>query len=427
MEKNSKNSATKGNEKNENQLEGYDPKRFMLIKIIYTILSVLNMIVLIVSYGQAGLAMNDARVATECIGTMNTKIVSSNANFYSIVFDLTNESLSDDEKQSRVKASQEKIMANFKEIDEIKKEFDSIKEMNEKADKKLEEAWVSIENYREKLSEFDDTIGSSNTDDIAKKIHEEFVNISPIMEETTALIDEAAAIQKDESYKIFSTKAQAMVGLILMLLAIFAVGIAIIILMQRSAKKTALELKKKKEEIEAFSQKLFSAREKTQVNSHTNPLTGLKNRYAMEEDLRVRLETENFYIANLSFDRLNDFNENFGRDFSDKFLVTIAEQLQEDYSKYAEIYNVTSSEFCFVFNSNISEGQAKSFIDAISQKMSSAYTIFNISVQLNVYGCMYYYHAKDYMNLNSLFMILDRTLHKAKDNGGNTVLKVDNE
>lgn len=421
MENNSKKKA-----ENENQLEGYDPKRFMLIKIIYTVLSVLNMIILIVSYGQAGLAMNDARVATECIGTMNTKIVSSNANFYSIVFDLTNESLSDDEKMSRVKASQEKITANFAEIDEIKKEFDSIKQMNEKADKKLEEAWTSIENYRKKLSEFDVAVGSSNADDAAKKIHEEFANISPIMEETTALIDEAAAIQKEGSYKIFSQKAQAMVWLILMLLAIFAVGIAIIVLMQRSAKKTALELKKKKEEIEAFSQKLFSAREKTKVNSHTDSLTGLKNRHAMEDDLKERLEKENFYIVNFNFDQFRDFNENLGRDFGDKFLITISEMLKTEYSKYAEIYNITFDEFCFVFNSNISEGQVKNLVNSISKKMSSEYTIFNIAVQLNVSGCMYYYHAKDYLNLNSLFIMLDKTLHKAKDEGGNKILKVEN-
>ncbi len=426
MEKNSNNSGSEDT-KNGNQLEGYNPKQFMLIKIIYTILSVLSMIVMVVSYGQAGLAMNDARVATECIGTINTKIVSSNAHFYSIVFDLTNESLSDEEKLSRVKASQAKIMENFAEIDEIKKEFDGIKRMNEKAEKKLGEAWAYIGNYREKLGEFNISIGNSDADDAAEKIHEEFESISPIMEQTTALIDEAAAIQKDGSYEIFSKKAQAMVGIILMLLAIFAAGIAMIILMQRSAKKTALELKKKKEEIEAFSQKLFSSREKTKVNSHINSLTGLKNRYAMEDDLKSRLETENFCIANLSFDRISDLNENFGRDFSDKFLVTIAEKLKEDYSEYAEIYNVTPDEFCFVFNSGISEVQAKSFADTISQKMSSAYTIFNISVQMNVSGCMYYYREKERLNLNSLFIILDRTLHKAREKGGNIVLKADSE
>ncbi len=416
----------KNNAENENQLEGYEPKRFLLIKIIYTILSVLNIAVMIISFYITGNAMNDARIATECIGTMNTRIVSVNEHLYSIVFDLTNDSLSDAEKSEKVKASQEKIMANFTEIDEIKTEFDSIKRIDENAVKKLDEAWAYIGNYREQLSEFDVTIGSSDTNNAAKKIHEEFADISPIMNETTALIDEAAAIQKEASYKTFTSKAKSVLLVILTMLAIFAAGIAIIVLMQRSAKKTALELKKKKEEIEAFSKKLFSSREKTKVNSHIDPLTSLKNRHAMEDDLKVRLETENFYIVNFSFDNFRDFNENFGRDFGDKFLVTISEMLKNDYSKYAEIYNLTFDEFCFVFNSNISEGQVKNLVDSISKKMSSEYTIFNIAVQLNVSGCMYYYHAKDYLNLNSLFIMLDRTLHKAKDEGGNMILKVDN-
>lgn len=420
-----KNENTGTGKDKQNQLEGYDPKRFIIIGIVYSILSILNIVVTITSFGIAGFAMNDARIATECIGTMNTKVVSSNENFYSIVFDLTNDDLSDDEKISRVKASQEKIMANFTEIDEIKEEFDSIKRNDEEAVKKLEEAWASIGDYREQLSKFDIAIGDSDAKAAAEKIHDEFSNISPIMEKTTALIDEAAAIQKEASYKVFTSKAQSVLLVLLTMLLIFAAGIVIIVLMQKSTKKTALELKKKNEEIEAFSKKLFSSREKTKVNSYTNPLTGLKNRYAMEDDLRTRLETENFYIANFNFDHLRDFNENLGRDFGDKFLVTIAEMLKSDFSKYAEIYNVTFDEFCFVFNSNISEGQAKNIIDSISKKMSASYTIFNIDVQLNVSGCMYYYHAKDYLNLNSLFIMLDRTLHKVKDEGGNNILTVE--
>lgn len=425
MENNQKNKSAKEKAKNESQLEGYNPRRFLFIKIAYAILSILNIIVVVASFAKVGFALNDARIATECIGTMNTKVVSSNANLFSIVFDLTNDGLSDDEKLSRVKASQEKIKENFTEIDEIKAEFDSIKRVDENAEKKFEAAWVSIENYRDKLSGFDMTIGSSDTENAAKKIHDEFSNISPVMDETTSLIDEAAVIQKEASYNMFVSTAKSVLWIIIMLLIIFIAGITTIVLMQRSAKKTALELKKKKEEIEAFSQKLFSSREKTKVNSHTNPLTGLKNRHAMEDDLRVRLESDNFYIANFNFDRLRDFNENFGRDFGDKFLVTISEMLKKDYSKYAEIYNITFDEFCFVFNSNIPEGQVKNLIDSISKKMAAQYTIFNIAVQLNVSGCAYYYHAKDYLNLNSLFIMLDRTLHKAKDEGGNMILTVE--
>lgn len=421
MEKNSENTSA-----NENQLEGYNPKQYLIFKIIYSILSILNMIVMIVSFAQAGFSMNDARIATECIGTMNTKIVSSNANFYSIVFDLTNESISDTEKLARVKASQEKIAENFVEIDNIKAEFDSIDTIDSKADKKVEEAWESIENYREKLSEFDMAIGDSDTKNATKKIHKEFTNISPIMEKTTALIDEAAVLQKEASHALFVKKAQSVVWIIITMLAIFAAGIAMIILMQRSAKKTALELKKKKEELEVFSQKLFSSREKTKVNSYTNSLTGLKNRYSMDDDLKTRLESENFYIVNFNFDRLRDFNENFGRDFSDKFLVTIAEKLKEEYSKYAEIYNITPDEFCFVFNPDVSKDKVKNIVDSIFKNMSSAYTIFNISVQLSVSGCMYHYHAKDCPDLNSLFLKLDKALHKAKDDGGNTIIEVKN-
>ncbi|MCM1133823.1 MAG: GGDEF domain-containing protein [Ruminococcus flavefaciens] len=422
MDKNPKNSSAK----NSDQLEGYNPKQFILIKIIYSILSVLNIIVVVASFARVGFALNDARIATECIGTMNTRIVSANADLYSIVFDLTNDNLSDTEKASRIKSSQTDITAIFTEINDIKTEFDSIERMNDEAEEKFEEAWASIEEYRNQLGGFDTALNSSDLKDTAGKIHDEFNNILPVMDKTTALIDEAAAIQKDASYKMFVSTARSVLWIILMLLIIFVVGIVTIVLMQRSAKKTALELKKKNEELEAFSQKLFSSREKTQVNSHITPLTGLKNRYAMDEDLQNRLKRENFCIANFNFDHLRDLNENFGRDFGDKLLVTVAEMLKNDYSKYAEVYNITFDEFCVVFNSNVSESQAKNLVDEIAKKMSSAYTIFNISVQLNVSGCMYYYQSKDYLELNSLFMMLDKTLHTVKDEGGNKILKVNN-
>ena len=153
-------------------------------------------------------------------------------------------------------------------------------------------------------------------------------------------------------------------------------------------------------------------------------LTGLKNRYALEEDLEPRLEKDSFYISNFDFDNFRGFNEVYGRNMGDALMAAVAERLKNDFGEHAEIYNITSDEFTFVFKPSVSGAQATNMTQRIFEAMSGYYTIENVTVQLNVSGCTYHYLAGEYISMNSLLSKMDSVMHQAKSNGGKTVLEV---
>ena len=157
-----------------------------------------------------------------------------------------------------------------------------------------------------------------------------------------------------------------------------------------------------------------------------NILTGMKNRYALDNDVSSRLETDRFNIAVFDLDNFRSINDTYGYDFGDEYLAAVAENLKEQFTSIAEIYNITGNEFCFLFNRDISENQAMVHAQKIQAAMSGPYDIMNLTVQLTASGAVYHYLPGDCLNVNSLLVKLDTTMRGVKMNGGNMVTSVMN-
>ena len=158
----------------------------------------------------------------------------------------------------------------------------------------------------------------------------------------------------------------------------------------------------------------------------TGILTGLKNRYALEQDIGDRLAEEQFNIAVFDMDNFRSINDTYGYDFGDEYLSQVAERLRSEFDQFADIYNITGNEFCFVFKRTVSDTQALRLVDSIAAVMSSPYTIFNLTVQLSVSAATYHYLAGDCLNVNSLLVKMDNVLRNAKRAGGGQILQVVN-
>ena len=316
----------------------------------------------------------------------------------------------------------------FSHIDSVKADFNDIGKVDPDIKESFEHACALIENYKSNLAECESAYAEAKSDETKLAEFQENIpklykeNIKPKMEEATSEMDVLVQKQNDRTTQIFFTTAKSVLIVIALLIFILVIGMVAIKKMQNVARNAAVKLQKRSDEVDRASKKLDQSRSKTRAMAFTNILTGMKNRYALEEDLSSRLQSDNFSIANFDFDHFRNFCEMYGRDFGDSFLSVIAERLKNDFAGSAEIYNIGNDEFTFLFDCGLGVAQINDLTQKIADTMSSYYTISNVTAQLSVSGCLYHFSAGDYTTAGSLISKLDSTMRVAKNNGGNTIL-----
>ncbi|MDE6501375.1 MAG: diguanylate cyclase [Ruminococcus sp.] len=194
--------------------------------------------------------------------------------------------------------------------------------------------------------------------------------------------------------------------------------------LSKSTKRRMQQLQVQERQIAAAGRKLENSNQKMHDIALTNILTGMKNRYALEDDIAEILETKQFNIAVFDIDNFRIINDTYGYEFGDEYLSAVGEMLDEEFKDSATIYNITSNEFCFIFNDDIPDSQIQRMADRIRATMSTPVTIESITVQCTASGSIYHYLPNDCLNVSSLLLKMDNVMHNAKRNGGNLVYTV---
>lgn len=240
------------------------------------------------------------------------------------------------------------------------------------------------------------------------------ITASEMLEATIDIANQDAAKEGRKTVTAFISVEAAMFLLLI-------VGEIAIMFIARMAKRARLELEEREKSLREVDAKLKTTRQKASDLAVMNILTGMKNRYALDNDITERLESDRFNIAVFDMDNFRSINDNYGYDFGDEYLIAVADRLKNEFGSVAEIYNITGNEFCFVFNKEISESQAMGIVQNIHAVISSPYDVLNLTVQLPASGSVYHYLPGDCLNVNSLLVKLDTALRNAKLNGGNMI------
>ena len=260
--------------------------------------------------------------------------------------------------------------------------------------------------------------------DTLKNIYDQ--EISPLQTASSEMMVASIAIGSAAASKRTAESNRNMYMILAVLAAILIIGEIAIFLAARYNKRASEEISRKSAQFADASSKLMRSREKMEDIAVSNILTGLKNRYALEQDIGERLATEQFNIAVFDLDNFRSINDTYGYDFGDEYLAQIAERLKEEFEQFADIYNITGNEFCFVFKRTVSDTQVIRLVENIVNVMASPYTILNLTVQLTVSGSTYHYLAGDCLNVNSLLVKMDNVLRNAKRAGGGQIFQVMN-
>ena len=120
-------------------------------------------------------------------------------------------------------------------------------------------------------------------------------------------------------------------------------------------------------------EELQTAIEKLEKQSLTDPLTGLANRRAYEdylklEDHRSRRGASNYAIAIMDIDHFKAINDTYGHDVGDLVLIGLADILSANARDYEMVARIGGEEFAIVFT-QIEQDQAVAKLNSLRQQI----------------------------------------------------------
>jgi diguanylate cyclase (GGDEF)-like protein len=312
----------------------------------------------------------------------------------------------------------------YNDILACEEQFESIEGLSDLALKRYNYAKAIIATYKASL----DNMGTSA---ISAGDYEEMnyilkQDIYPLQVTASEMLTATIDVVGADTGKANAINQSKSFLLMYMMLAVAVLGEIAIWLFARRSKKVKAELEEREKNLAEVDAKLKSTRQKASDLAIMNVLTGMKNRYALDNEISDRLESGRFQIAVFDMDNFRSINDTYGYDFGDEYLAAVAERLKAEFGDVADMYNITGNEFCFVFNKNISESQAMGIAQNIQRVMSSPFEVLNLAVQLPCSGAVYHYLPGDCLNVNSLLVKLDTAMRNAKLNGGNMISTVMN-
>ena len=401
----------------------YSSFGYILVAIVLAVIMLLNMSLLYLNYASVNRTFTKTSTEMNLINSANGMIQQINNEYLDMIAGIGN-------TQGHMNAISNLFPACQSKMDAYQK----LGAQNELSARRFRHVRAYIDAYQAKFEQYHDQytelLKSNDTEKITafqdslKDVYEQ--EISPLQNAATEMLVATISISTANANKRTMDGARNMYLILAVLSAILVIGEIAVFLAARYNKRASEEISRKSAQFAEASSKLMRSREKMEDIAVSNILTGLKNRYALEQDIGERLATEQFNIAVFDLDNFRSINDTYGYDFGDEYLAQMAERLREEFDQFADIYNITGNEFCFVFKRTVSDTQVIRLIENIVNVMTSPYTILNLTVQLTVSGSTYHYLAGDCLNVNSLLVKMDNVLRNAKRAGGGQIFQVMN-
>ena len=375
------------------------------------VITAINMVLVYILFSRSYATYNNTSDSMKYINNVNSDLLSVNRNVLMVVAGI----------YSDPTALVQDISTLFDNIETNMNEYEKQKNHSDLELRRYNQAKTFIDAYHQKLIDLQKSYVGFNAATMRnlyiQEIHPLQITASEMFSATIDIATNETAKEMDKINRLFYIIEGVMIGLLIL-------GEIAIVVIAKIVKANAIALEKKTRQAEAAANKFKHSQQKMSDIAYTNILTNMKNRYALDADLSDKLESEQMYIAAFDFDNFRSVNDTYGYDFGDEYLAQVAEKLKSEFSQFAEIYNITGNEFCFVFKSDVSDSAAPQLVNKILLTMTSSYNIANLVVQLTASGSIYHYQPGDCLNTSSLLVKLDSVLRNVKRNGGNAVFEV---
>ncbi|MCI1269779.1 MAG: diguanylate cyclase [Ruminococcus sp.] len=314
----------------------------------------------------------------------------------------------------------------YSEFDNINRAMNSYQKINNLTDlekRRFNQCRLGIIEYQDKLAYMDKMTSQMTLQELTSVYMQEMkpiqVRTSEMLEAAIDLSSDVAQDSYDQNNRLHNYINYGLIS------AAVIVELALIVIALKSV-KAKKKIAEKNFQLERAGEKLKNSHQKIVDIANINILTDMHNRYALEQDLDAAIGKESFSIGVLDIDNFRSVNDSFGYGVGDEYLAAVAEKLNKEYSNSAKLYNISGNEFCFIFNKDITELQARQMLDLARENASNSFVVSEAVVQCPVSGSFYRYYPEDNLNVNTLLMKLDNALRAAKNSGGNRIQYISN-
>ena len=389
--------------KNNEVMEGYNPRIYRRLSMLFGILTILNLVVIMYAFALTGYGLWHAEDALSYVAKIDSNMNSINQNILKIALNEDNTELIQDSailinsKYAEITETPTGYAEKFRQID--------LKNIDTTISGDFEQMMSTIDTYYTNVSGKLKAVkdGKAKADTMLDAETEELQ--AKATEQISALVKK----QDTSTYDFFCRIGQRFLLVPLFLILTMSAGLFAISKSRKRDYEFAVNLQSSK-------RKTDNMHKKVKALAYTNVLTGLKNRYAFTDMLKERLKKEDVDIVLYSFDNFKTINEYYGREFADEFILAVSQQLVENYGGQADIFSTETDELCVMFHSNIQKSQSLSFSFKILDLLSRPYQIRGAVIQLNVAGCSCHAHSNTNASdatIIKLFTKIDHTLNQA--------------
>ena len=157
---------------------------------------------------------------------------------------------------------------------------------------------------------------------------------------------------------------------------------------------------------------------------HTDQLTGIANRFALERDLRELLSTGTMpacrtALLMLDLDRFKFVNDSMGHDAGDELLIALGRRLIQAMSDMATVYRLGGDEFVIVVAGSPSDGKIDDICATIKSLFSEPFQLSNAQFWTGGSIGVAFVEPDD-RSISAVLKRADLALYKAKEIAGNS-------
>ncbi|MNC04181.1 putative diguanylate cyclase YdaM [compost metagenome] len=160
--------------------------------------------------------------------------------------------------------------------------------------------------------------------------------------------------------------------------------------------------------------------DKLHNDSHTDPMTGLLNRRAMQQMLdEYQAERRALSVIALDIDHFKAINDNFGHDVGDEVIIALAGLMQQEIRQDAALFRSGGEEFLLLLP-GVSLSQAQAIAERLRLKVAAHEMARVGRVTLSLGVAHWPEHAS--ATLGEVLKCADKALYEAKHRGRNCVV-----
>ncbi|MBR3448688.1 MAG: diguanylate cyclase [Oscillospiraceae bacterium] len=386
------------NTQEQNQvMEGYNPGVYRSLSILFIVLTILNLVVIIYAFAKTGYGLWHAEDALSYIAKIDGNFEDINQNVLNIQLHADNQQLISDSVDG-VLSSQNKIKENAESFRQI-----NMANIDKSIPQEFDASLNKVNLYYDTISEHLSSVKAGLTKPNVLQTAE----TERLREDAKQSLDTLFEKSDEATYQFFCRVGQSFLFVLLFLILTMAAGLYAIARSKKRDYAFALKLQNSK-------QKTANIRQKAVEIAYTNVVTGLKNRYALDEKLDERIKAEDVTIVMYNFNNFKSLNENYGRDFADEFVSEVAKKIVTALGKQAEVFSTDIDELCVLFSKELPKSRTNSMAQKILEMLSQPVRIRSATVQLTAAGCICHCSVNSYTSASSLFIAIDHGMRRAK-------------